>query len=240
MMRIRLSTGRGTLFLAALVVALIALLPMRLALAWFGLAEAGMSAREVRGSIWSGALTEARFGDIALGDLSAHVSPLQLLLGRARVSLAAPDSTGAARVTGAIDVTRHSVGLNNLTASLPVGSAFAPVPVRTLELEGVNVGFTDDSCTHADGRVRAVLSGDVAGQPIPPSMSGTPRCDAGALLLPLTSPAGEGSTIRIWPDGRYHADLTLAGGDPARAARLQASGFVETQHGWQLAIEGRF
>ena len=234
---IRLATGRGTLFVAMLVAALILFLPMRLALAWFGLAEAGMTAREVRGSIWSGSLAEARFGDIALGDLSARVSPLQLLLGRARVALAAPEGATGPRLAGAVEVTRHTVGLRGVTASLPVGSAFNPVPVTTLELEGVDVRFADDHCDRAEGHVRAVLTGDVAGQAIPTSMSGTPSCDSGALLLPLTSPAGEGSTIRIWPDGRYRADLTLAAADPAR---LQGFGFVQTQQGMQLAIEGRF
>jgi len=224
------------MFVAMLLVALIALLPMRLALAWFGLGEAGMTARDVRGSIWSGSLREARFGDIVLGDLSARVSPLQLLLGRARVLLAAPEG----RVTGAVEVTRHMIGLRDVTAGLPVGNAFNPVPVTTLELEDVSVRFAGDRCDHAEGRVRAVLSGDIAGQAIPASMSGTPRCDSDALLLPLTSPAGEGSTIRIWADGRYRADLTLAPADPARAARLQAAGFVQTQQGLQLAIEGRF
>ena len=237
---IRLATGRGTLFVAMLVAALILFLPMRLALAWFGLAEAGMTAREVRGSIWSGSLAEARFGDIALGDLSARVSPLQLLLGRARVALAAPEGATGPRLAGAVEVTRHTVGLRGVTASLPVGSAFNPVPVTTLELEGVDVRFADDHCDRAEGHVRAVLTGDVPGQAIPTSMSGTPRCDSGALLLPLTSPAGEGSTIRIWPDGRYRADLTLAAADPAQAARLQGFGFVQTQQGMQLAIEGRF
>lgn len=239
-MRHRFASGRGILFVAVLIVALIVFLPMRLALGWFGVAEAGMTARDVSGTIWSGALTDSRFGDIAMGDLSARVSPLQLLLGRARIALVAPDGATGPRLTGAVDVTRHSVGLSDVTASLPVGNAFAPVPVTMLELDNVSVSFKAENCDRAAGRVRAVLTGDVAGQVIPTSMSGTPRCDAGALLLPLTSPAGEGSTIRIWPDGRYHADLTLAPADPAQAARLQASGFVQTQQGWQLAIEGRF
>ena len=87
MRRIRLTTGPGALFLAFFVAALIAFLPLRLALGWFGLAEQGMTAREVTGSIWAGELREARFGQVALGDLSAGVSPLPLLVGRARVDL---------------------------------------------------------------------------------------------------------------------------------------------------------
>lgn len=236
----RLNIGRGTLFAAILVVALIVTLPLRLALAWFGVAEAGMTAREVTGSIWSGRLVEARFGQIALGELAARVAPLPLLIGHARIELAAPDGAAGSRLSGAIDVTRHNIGLSHVTASLPVGNAFSPVPVTTLELDDVSVGYAGDTCERAEGRVRALLTGDVAGQRIPTTMSGSPRCDGTALLLPLTSPAGEGSTIRIWRDGRYRTDLTLTTSDPAQVARLQGFGFVQTPQGMQLAIEGRF
>ena len=86
-MRIRLATGRRALFLAMFAVAVLVLLPMRLALGWASLDSQGFSAREVTGSVWSGRLVEARFGDVALGDLDASVSPLALLIGRARIAL---------------------------------------------------------------------------------------------------------------------------------------------------------
>ncbi|MGJ3629882.1 hypothetical protein AB5I41_29255 [Sphingomonas sp. MMS24-JH45] len=47
------------------------------------------------------------------------------------------------------------------------------------------------------GRVVAALAGDFLGQPLPGSISGTARCDAGALLLPLQSAGGvEGVALR--------------------------------------------
>ncbi len=241
MRRIRLTTGPGALFLAFFVAALIAFLPLRLALGWFGLAEQGMTAREVTGSIWAGELREARFGQVALGDLSAGVSPLPLLVGRARVDLDGSGVPPAGRLSGAIGVSRHSFGFDHVTASLPVGNAFRPVPVTTLDLDEVSVRFRGEICEEAEGRVRAAMAGDIGGLVMPASLNGTARCDGGALLLPLVSAAGnEGSTIRLWPDGRYRAELTLQPGDPAAAARLQAAGFVQTQSGMELAIEGRF
>lgn len=241
MKRVRLATGPGALFLAFFVTALIAFLPLRLALGWFGLAQQGMTAREVTGSIWAGSLREARFGQIALGDLSAGVSPLQLLVGRARVDLDGTAAGPAPRLSGAVGISRHSFGLDDVTASLPVGNAFRPVPVTTLDLEDVSVRFRGDTCEKAEGRVRAFMAGEIGGLAMPASLTGNARCDGGALLLPLTSAAGnEGSTIRLWPDGRYRAELTLQPSDPAAAMRLQAAGFVETQTGMELAIEGRF
>jgi general secretion pathway protein N len=240
MRRIRLATGPNALFLAFFVAALLVFLPLRLALGWFGLAEQGMTAREVTGSIWAGSLREARFGQVALGDLSAGVSPLPLLVGRARVDLDGTATPPAARLSGAIGLSRHSFGLDDVTATLPVGNAFRPVPVTMLDLEDVSVTFRGDSCEKAEGRVRATMAGEIGGLVVPGSLTGTARCDGGALLLPLTSAAGESSTIRMWPDGRYRADLTLQPSDSATTARLQAAGFIATGAGMQLAIEGRF
>lgn len=243
MRRLRLRTAPNALFLGFFVIALVAFLPLRLALAWVGLAEQGMSAREVRGSVWAGELREATFGRIALGDLSAGVSPVQLLVGRARVDLNDSEraAAGAPRLSGAVGITRHSFALDDITASLPVGSTLRPVPVTLLDLQDVSVRFRGDICEEAEGRVRATLSGEIGGLAVPASLNGNARCDAGALLLPLVSAAGnEGSTIRLWPDGRYRAELTLQPPDPAAATRLQASGFIQTQRGWELAIDGRF
>ncbi|MCC2981364.1 type II secretion system protein N [Sphingomonas sp. IC4-52] len=243
MRRIRMATGPGALFLAFFVVALIAFLPLRLALAWFGLAEQGMTAREVTGSVWAGELREAAFGRIALGDLSAGVSPVQLVVGRARVDLDGVEGAAgsAPRLSGAVGISRHSFGLDDVTASLPVGGTFRPVPVTLLDLQDVSVRFRGDSCEQAEGRVRATMSGEIGGMTVPASLNGNARCDSGALLLPLVSAAGnEGSTIRLWPDGRYRAELTLQPSDPAASARLQASGFIQTDRGMELAIEGRF
>lgn len=240
MTRAPLIARPGALFIVLLLVALIALLPLRLALGWFGLAEQGLTARAVRGSLWTGTIEGARFGDIALGDLSARVAPLPLIVGQARIALEGAGEDGAARFGGTIGVSRHAIALDGMTATLPVGNAFAPVPVTTLALDGVRLRFADDRCDRASGGVRALLTGDVAGQAIPASMRGTPRCDGAALLLPLASAGGDAALLRIWPDGRYRAELTLAAGDPAAAARLQASGFAETPRGMQLAIDGRF
>lgn len=243
MRRIRLANGPQTLFLAFFAAALLVFLPLRLALGWFGLAGQGMTAREVTGSIWAGELREAAFGRIALGDLSAGVSPLKLPLGTARVDLKGRESAAGAtpRLAGAVEISRYSFGLDDLTASLPVGTAFRPVPVTLLDLEDVTVRFRGSNCEEAEGRVRATMSGDIGGLAVPASLNGTARCDGGALLLPLVSAAGnEGSTIRLWPDGRYRAELTLQPPEPAAIARLQASGFIQTDRGMELAIEGRF
>jgi len=241
MRRIRLATGPGALFLAMFALAMIAFLPLRLALGWFGLAEQGMTARKVTGTMWAGSLSEARFGAVALGDLKAGLSPLHLLVGRARVDLDGRATPPAPRLSGALEVTRHSFGTDSLTASLPVAGVFGPVPITTLDLDDVTVRFNGTVCERAEGRVRAQMAGGAGDVVVPGLLSGTARCDAGALLLPLASQAGsDGATLRIWPDGRYRAELTLAASDPLVAQRLERVGFIRTGQGYQIAIDGRF
>lgn len=241
MRRIRLRTGPTALFGAFFVAALILLLPMRLALGWFGVGDAGLTARAVNGSVWSGALTEAHAAGLDLGDLKAGVSPIQLLVGRARVDLAGRDDPPATPLKGAVSISRHSIGIDDVSAGVDAASAFAPLPVSKIDLDDVSARFQEESCDHAEGRVRATLGGQVAGVPLPQEMSGTARCDGKALLLPLTSVAGtEALTLRLSRDGSYSADLTLRPGDPGAAEKLQAAGFSQTPAGYMLSLQGQF
>ncbi|HIV79137.1 MAG TPA: type II secretion system protein N [Candidatus Sphingomonas excrementigallinarum] len=240
-MRLRMTTRPSVLFAAMLLVALIVFLPMRLALGMTGLADEGLSARRVGGTIWGGSMIEARFGDVALGDLRVSLSPLALLVGRAKLAFEGAGADGRP-IAGAATVSRHAMGIDGVTASLPAATLFAPLPVTTLALEDVTVHFRDGVCEEAAGRVRATMVGEAGGLPLPPMMMGTARCEAGALLLPMTGQGGtEGVNLRIRPDGRYTADLVLTPGDPAAAARLEQLGFVAgTGGGYRLSAEGRF
>jgi general secretion pathway protein N len=235
---IRLATGRRALFGAMLAVALLALMPLRAVLGWVGLGDFGLTAREATGSLWAGRLVEARFGAVTLGDLDARLGFWPLLLGRARLEL---DGEGERPLSGAVTVSRHLLGLDDASASLVTGQLFAPLPVTTLDLEEATVHFRDGVCEKAEGRVRATLAGEAGGVPLPPSLSGAARCEAGALLLPLASQAGtEQATLRIQGDGRYRAEFALRNPDPASIARLQMAGFIGSANGYVLGVEGRF
>lgn len=237
MRRIRLATGPAALFGGLMLVALLVFLPMRLVLGWAGLGDQGFSARTVSGSVWAGRLNEARFGDLALGSLDASVSPFALLIGRARIALDGDPGL----LHGAITLSRHGQGVDDVTATLPTGRAFAPLPVTELGLENVTVHFADDTCDRAEGRVRAKLVGEAAGVALPSELSGVARCDGGTLLLSLASQAGtESIELRITGAGRYTAALRIAPTDPTAAQRLAAAGFVAGQGGYRLSIEGRF
>jgi general secretion pathway protein N len=138
-------------------------------------------------------------------------------------------------------VSRHGQGVDDLTATLPTGRAFAPLPVTQLVLENVTVHFKDGTCDRAEGRVRAILVGEAAGIALPAELAGIARCDGAALLLPLASQAGaESIELRITGEGRYTAALRIAPADPGAAQRLAAAGFIGGQGGYRLSIQGSF
>ncbi|HYD13644.1 MAG TPA: type II secretion system protein N [Allosphingosinicella sp.] len=239
-MRIRLPVRRTVFFLAALTAALLVLLPLRLAAGWFDLGGRGLAAREAEGSLWFGRLREARLGPVILGDVDARLNLLPLFLGRARLSLHRdPDAGGP--FDGAISVSRNAFGLEDLTGQLRTGELFGPLPITTLDLTDVSVHFEGGQCESAEGQVRAGLSGELAGLPLPTAIGGTLRCQAGAVLLPLAGQSGmEQVNISVEASGRWRAELIVRATDPATIQRLTAAGFTLGPGGYVRRIDGSF
>lgn len=233
MSRVRLPLRRWGLFALLTAFALIVLLPMGLALSVLGLSDSGLTARAVRGSVWGARLSEAAFGTLAIGDVEARLRFFPLFVGRARVDL---DGTPG---RGSVTIGRHAAGIDDVTAAIVPGAAFAPIPIAGLDLQAVSVRFRDGSCQSAEGRVSARFSGDVGGIPLAQGLSGAVRCDAGALLIPLVSQsANAGLAIRVTSDGRWRAEFNVRAVDPALAAPLGALGFQPGSTGWTLRVAG--
>lgn len=239
MMRIRLNMRRLALFLALVAVAIVALFPIRLAIDVLGLDDAGLTAREARGSVWLGRLIEARIGGAPLGDLDARLNLLPLMAGRARIDLTQPDG-GPNGLDGAAIVTRHTLGIEDMRVRLPLAATLAPAPVAALVLDDVSVRFRAGVCDRASGLVRAEVQEAAGGLALPASLSGTARCDGGALLLPLASQSGmETLALRLQASGGYSAALTVRTSDPAVQRQLQAGGFAAGVDGYRLNLSGR-
>jgi general secretion pathway protein N len=238
-MRVRLPLGRTLFFVCAFLFSLLALLPLRLALDWLAIDDRGFAAREAQGSIWLGSLSEAQIGTVALGDLTAQLRSLPLFLGRARVDLSRTDEQNP--LTGSATVSRHSFGIDDMTARLQLGSALAPLPVGGVDLSDVTAHFANGQCTSAEGLVRADVAGDVAGVMLPGGLSGNARCDRGALLLPLVSQSGmEALNLRMFEDGRYEVELAVRPVDDGMRDRLIAAGFGLSANGYALRSSGTF
>jgi len=216
-----------------LFVALLLSLPLGLAMSSFGVARAGLTARKAEGTIWSGTLRDARFGALALGDMTASLAPLPLLAGRARATVRGPVGQGA------IIAGSGGSGVDNATASLATTGLFAPIPLSGVELEDVSVAFLGSACARASGRVRASFSGDVAGLSLAQGLSGTIRCEGRVLFVPLVSQSTmERLTLRIASDGSYRAEFVVRATDPVLSGKLMTSGFIATQGGYTLRLTG--
>lgn len=206
MRRVRLPVGRGLFFAAAFLFALVALVPLRLGIDWLGLDRKGLAAREASGSVWLGALSEARFGPVVVGDVGARLRTLPLLLGRARVDVGRSDE--ARPLEGGVTVTRHGFGIDDVTARLELEG----LPVAALDLADLSVRFSGGLCRSAEGRVKAEVAGA--------ALAGQARCDGGALRLPLTSSGGASLDLSLTEDGRYRGTLTAGGASSALEGRF--------------------
>ena len=238
-MRVRLPLGRTLFFVCAFLFAIVALLPLRLALDWLDLDGRGFAAREAQGSIWLGGMSEAQIGAVTLGDLNAQLRSLPLFIGRARVDLSRTDEQNP--LTGSATVSRHSFGIDDMTARLELGSALAPLPIGAVDTSDLTAHFADGRCTGAEGLVRADVAAGVGGITLPGGLSGNARCDGGALLLPLVSQSGmEALNLRLFDDGRYEVELAVRPVDDGMRDRLIAAGFALSANGYALRSTGTF
>jgi general secretion pathway protein N len=232
-MRVLLPLGRRLYLLVAFLLLLAALLPLRVALDQLGFDEAGLSARAVTGSLWSGRLTEARARGVALGDLGAGLSFLPLLIGEARVELS---GTGW---KGTVVQSSDGAGVTGLTGRIGPGSVPPSLPIGSLEFTDVAAHFRDGVCAEAAGSLRVEPRADAAALANLGPLQGNLRCDGEALLAPLVSGSSrERVDLRLFADGRYRLSLIVQAGDPATAAALSAAGFIATAEGLTLTSEG--
>lgn len=215
----------GTLLpLVTLLVALAALLPLRLVLGGTGLA-----AGAVQGSVWDGRLRQAEWHGLTLGDLVLRLRPAALLGGRLRYAIDGEALSGTIWQGG-------GAGIAGLTGQLRLSGA-TPLPLASLGLDNAGLDWRPDGCRSASGEATLLLSGLLAG--IGP-LSGQPRCEAGRLLLPLVSADGRTTlTLRADGDG-WTARLAVAGSDPAATAALLAAGFAPGPAGPVLDSGGRW
>jgi general secretion pathway protein N len=204
-MRLRLRWWRELFFLGALLFSLIALLPLRVALDRLGFEEKGLTARAAEGSIWLGALAQARLGTMELGDVATRLRVLPLLAGRARLDIA-QEGDG---LHGGLTLSRHGFGIDDASGVL-TAPELQGLPPPSLELGDLSVRFGDGLCAAAEGLVKARFAGELAGVKLAGGFSGEARCDGPALLLPLASQSGaDRLDVRLFADGRYRVDAAL-------------------------------
>ncbi|GLT01232.1 hypothetical protein GCM10007897_26230 [Sphingobium jiangsuense] len=239
MIRVLSLSRRAVLLLGvACLLALAAFFPLRIALDLAGLGAHGVTARQVRGSIWQGGIDGLMLGPVGLGDVRAAVAPGPLLLGRIRLDLSREGEGDALR--GAWVSGFNHKGIADVTGSMAAGGLFPALPVSLLEWQDVTVEFAGDACARAEGRLRVRLNGPYAGLTLSQGLEGPATCDGAAVLFPLVSQTGmERLSLRIDRDGRYSARIAVKRAKDGDGAALAAAGLRAQGEDYVLSLEGR-
>lgn len=220
---------------------IVATFPMRLALSLSGASDAGISAREIRGSVWSGALIDARLGALPLGSVRASLSPLALLGGDTELSFERADQRLgplAGRLHGS-----NPRGMSDVNGTTSLAGGLGLIPADTIRFEGATIRFdAAGKCVEARGRIQLSVAAPIAGLDLSQGLSGPLRCVGGRAQAALASQSGmERMTLGFDGQGNYRAQFAInVDRDPAMAAALAVLGFKPGSNGFVLATSGRF
>ena len=235
-------SGRSKLVLAAIfVIALIVAFPLRLALGLADPGGRGISAREVGGTIWDGAIGDLRIGALPLGDVAAHLRPLPLLIGRREVHIERLAMSGAEPDFSANAASGEGwLSLSEVQGQVPIGDAFGTIPATALGFNDFHAELSGGRCVNAGGQVSLILAPFSELMPGPVALTGTARCSKGALYVPMKGPTGlENLFLRLEPDGRWRADLVLGGLPVEVTAPLLEAGFTARPGGIGISANGK-
>ncbi len=228
---------------AALLLTLILIVttfPMRLALGLSGATDVGVTARHVRGSVWSAELVEARLGALPLGTVRASLSPLALLGGNTELAFSRTDErlgALAGRLYGS-----DPRGVSDVNGTTAMSGGLGMIPVDTIRFEGTTVRFDGaGQCAAASGRIQLAVTAPIAGLDLSRGLSGPLKCANGRAQAALASQSGmERLTLSFDGSGVYRAQFAInVDRDPAMAAALAALGFKAGSGGFVLVTSGR-
>ncbi|MBZ6379801.1 hypothetical protein B5C34_14630 [Pacificimonas flava] len=227
MRRVRLPIRRLVLLAGLSLFMIAALLPLHVALGAFGFDERGFGAKEIRGSIWSAALSEAYFGTVPVGDAAARLSLWRLALGEAQLSV---DGGETGSFSGKLTGFRSGYALSDADVRIEARQLGLP-GAGGLQLSDAHVRFEEGMCVSASGTAASDMLASLAGETGLPgaALTGTLSCEGDAAVLPLTgSAAGVDATmtLRLNAAGTLSGQLDVTGLPETNRPALQANGFV--------------
>ncbi len=235
----RLTPVTKLVLLAAAIAALVAMLPLRLVLGWADPAGHLLKAQAVEGTAWDGLVGELQVGRLPLGLMEIDLMPLPLLIGRGQFALERPDFPGARPFSARIRGGGSDLAIVNASGEVALGGTMAPLPVRTLTMNGFSAQFAGGACVAASGTLGLVVPAMGTMMDAETMLAGEARCEDGALVVPMTGPSGaERIDLRITPGGRWDAAMSLVGLPPEMAAPLVEMGFQQRRNGVGLTASG--
>jgi general secretion pathway protein N len=199
----------------------------------------GVTARNVQGSILSGAIRDASLGGVRIGDVNARMRILPLFLGRLSFSLMRGDTPYVPGVSGAIGTGWGGIFADKLTATIDGGGLVRGMDGSEIRIESLSFAFANGKCSTASGVVRLSLDETALGSVLRGGMLGNAQCSNGDLYVPLLSQSTmERASIRIKGDGSYQATFTINQPSPENAVALAFAGFKPVAGGFRLMRTG--
>lgn len=221
-----------------LMLALVALFPLRLALHLTDMERIGFTARQVAGTIWYGRIGDLQLRSHSLGTFEVEADALSLLLGRPSMRISrmdSPDGVMSGQLFAGLER-----GVKGMNGRLAVGAMLAPIPIEAVELKGVTLVFRNGYCVQAGGEVTPVMALPVAEMAFGPGASGAVSCEGKRARVVMKSASGrERIDFYVNSDGRYRGWMIIADTSAAVGAALAPLGFRSTAQGLALSVEGR-
>jgi general secretion pathway protein N len=220
-------------------IALLLLLPLRVALSAADLQQLGLSARQVGGTIWNGRIGELMLGRQLLGTFDVRLDPGALLLGRVAMPFERLDAvqgplTGVLRAGGSV------AGVERLNGSVPAANLLGGAPIDALSFTDTTILFEGDRCLEASGRIAANLAVRFGPLALDRGFSGNVSCEGDRVRARLASEAGsEQVEFFVNASGRVRGWITIRSPLPGLDALLSTYGFRTGPGGLTLPFETR-
>jgi general secretion pathway protein N len=215
------------------------LLPLRVALSAADLQRAGMSARQLGGTVWRGRIEELMLGRQLLGTFGVRLEPGALLLGRVAMPFERLDGdhgplTGMLRAGGSV------TGVERLSGSLPTSNLFGPAPIDALTFDQATILFEGERCSRASGQVAANLAVRLGPLAFDRGFSGPIACAGDRVRARLVSDGGtEQIEFFLSASGQLRGAVTIRSPLPGFDALLLTYGFETSPGGLVLPFETR-
>jgi general secretion pathway protein N len=220
-------------------IALLLLLPLRIALSAADLQQLGLSARQVGGTIWQGRIGELMLGRQLLGTFDVRLDPGALLLGRVAMPFERLDQiqgplTGVLRAGGSI------TGVERLSGSVPAANLLGGAPIDSLTFTNTTIIFEGSRCAQASGHLAANLAVRFGPLAIDRGFAGTLACEGDRVRARLASPAGtEQVEFFVNSSGQVRGSITIRSPLPGLDTLLSTYGFRAGPGGLTLPFETR-
>jgi general secretion pathway protein N len=215
--------------------AALTMVPLKMVFDVARLDKLGLTNGGVDGTIWSGRIYDARLGRIALGDVTTHLVPQDILKGRVRIDIVGGDPTS--ELHGGFSAGMGGLGVDGLSMAATV-PAQAPMPGGTLFIENLTARFPDGECGEASGSGRAYIPSPIAGVVPSGSLTGPVLCRDGRLTFDMASASGnEQQEIALNANGGYRLRTVIKPTNDLVARKLTSEGFVHGPDGYVFETE---